>query len=202
MKKLVQSLINRNDKYFAVLPNAGYPQVVSGRMVFADNNAGYFAQIMHDLAESGADIIGGCCGTTPEYISQMVLKTADVVHMKINNVIIIAVLLHLLCDVFSVSAFNNLLCFGVGNNIECGESSALCLFHIGLGIEFPLVAGNFDIGILFFKCGDTFCHRFILSRFFIRVWPVADSNLNHFLGLMMFLPLTCRDYAPKQNQSA
>lgn len=33
MKKLVQNLINRNDKYFAVLPNAGYPQVVSGRMV-------------------------------------------------------------------------------------------------------------------------------------------------------------------------
>ena len=28
MKKLVQSLINRNDKFFAVLPNAGYPQVV------------------------------------------------------------------------------------------------------------------------------------------------------------------------------
>ena len=81
MKKLVQSLINRNDKYFAVLPNAGYPQVVSGRMVFADNNAGYFAQIMHDLAEGGADIIGGC-GTTPEYISQMVLKTADVAHVK------------------------------------------------------------------------------------------------------------------------
>ena len=37
MKKLVQNLINRNDKYFAVLPNAGYPQVVSGRMVFASD---------------------------------------------------------------------------------------------------------------------------------------------------------------------
>ena len=82
MKKLVQSLINRNDKYFAVLPNAGYPQVVSGRMVFDDNNAAYFSQIMHDLAEDGTDIIGGCCGTTPEYIRQMVLKTADVVHKK------------------------------------------------------------------------------------------------------------------------
>ena len=82
MKKLVQSLINRNDKYFAVLPNAGYPQVVSGRMVFDDNNAEYFSQIMRDLAEDGADIIGGCCGTTPEYIRQMVLKTADVVHKK------------------------------------------------------------------------------------------------------------------------
>ena len=71
MKKLVQSLINRNDKYFAVLPNAGYPQAVSGRMVFDDNNAAYFSQIMHDLAEDGADIIGGCCGTTPEYIAKL-----------------------------------------------------------------------------------------------------------------------------------
>ena len=70
------------DKYFAVLPNAGYPQVVSGRMVFDDNNAEYFSQIMRDLAEDRADIIGGCCGTTPEYIRQMVLKTADVVHKK------------------------------------------------------------------------------------------------------------------------
>ena len=64
------------------LLNAGYPQVVSGRMVFDDNNAEYFSQIMRDLAEDGADIIGGCCGTTPEYIRQMVLKTADVVHKK------------------------------------------------------------------------------------------------------------------------
>ena len=59
------------DKYFAVLPNAGYPQVVSGRMVFDDNNAAYFSQIMHDLAEDGADIIGGCCGTTPEFIQKL-----------------------------------------------------------------------------------------------------------------------------------
>lgn len=80
MKKLVQNLIKRNDKYFAVLPNAGYPQVVSGRMVFADNNAGYFAQIMKDMAEEGADIIGGCCGTTPEYIRQMTVLTAEVPH--------------------------------------------------------------------------------------------------------------------------
>ena len=80
MKKLVQNLIKRNDKYFAVLPNAGYPQVVSGRMVFADNNAGYFAQIMKDMAEEGADIIGGCCGTTPEYIRQMTALTAEVPH--------------------------------------------------------------------------------------------------------------------------
>ena len=85
MKKLVQNLINRNDKYFAVLPNAGYPQVVSGRMVFADNNAGYFAQIMKDMAEEGADIIGGCCGTTPEYIRQMTVETAGVPHSRAIN---------------------------------------------------------------------------------------------------------------------
>ena len=83
MKKLVQNLINRNDKYFAVLPNAGYPQVVSGRMVFADNNAGYFAQIMKDMAEEGTDIIGGCCGTTPEYIRQMTAVTAEVPHARV-----------------------------------------------------------------------------------------------------------------------
>lgn len=80
MKRLVQDLINRNDKYFTVLPNAGYPQVVSGRMVYEDNNAAYFAEIMGDMADDGADILGGCCGTTPEYIRKMAAKVKEKPH--------------------------------------------------------------------------------------------------------------------------
>ena len=80
MKRLVQDLIYRNDKYFTALPNAGYPQVVSGRMVYEDNNAAYFAEIMGDMADDGADILGGCCGTTPEYIRKMAAKVKEKPH--------------------------------------------------------------------------------------------------------------------------
>ena len=82
MKKLIQNLAGKTDKYFTVLPNAGYPQVVSGRMVFSDNNSEYFSEIMKDIAQQGADIVGGCCGTTPEYIRRMADKVSAVPYVK------------------------------------------------------------------------------------------------------------------------
>lgn len=82
MKKLIHNLVRKTDKYFTVFPNAGYPQIVSGRMVFADNNAEYFSEIMKEIAELGADIVGGCCGTTPEYIRKMADEISTVPHIK------------------------------------------------------------------------------------------------------------------------
>jgi len=53
-------------KYFSVVPNASYPQQGGGRMHFF-GNAGYFAETMSRIAAMGVDIIGSCCGSTPEY---------------------------------------------------------------------------------------------------------------------------------------
>ena len=57
-------------KFFYVSPNAGYPEQLHNRMVFMDN-ARYFADNMEKIADLGADLIGGCCGTTPEYIASL-----------------------------------------------------------------------------------------------------------------------------------
>lgn len=69
MKKLIETVINKTGKYFTAFPNAGYPQVVSGRMVFTDKNTEYFSKQLSEIAQIGARIVGGCCGTSPEYIS-------------------------------------------------------------------------------------------------------------------------------------
>ena len=50
-----------------VNPNAGLPQVIDGKTVFG-TDADAFADYMVKMAEAGACILGGCCGTTPEYI--------------------------------------------------------------------------------------------------------------------------------------
>lgn len=63
------------DKYVYAAPNAGYPEQMQNRMVFMDN-ADYFAGNMKLIAELGVDILGGCCGTTPEYIADLI-KTID-----------------------------------------------------------------------------------------------------------------------------
>lgn len=52
----------------SVMPNAGYPANVNGRCVYVDNPA-YFAGKLQQLADCGAAVLGGCCGTTPQHIA-------------------------------------------------------------------------------------------------------------------------------------
>ena len=52
-------------------PNAGMPVIDDqGNAVYSMNPAD-FAKHMQVLVENGAGIIGGCCGTTPEFIREM-----------------------------------------------------------------------------------------------------------------------------------
>ena len=57
-----------------VNPNAGLPRSENGKTVF-DIDAEEFSDIMCEIVKSGATIIGGCCGTTPEHIRKTVEKT-------------------------------------------------------------------------------------------------------------------------------
>ncbi len=54
-------------KPLLAMPNSGYPSKLNGRVVFEDN-AEYFAYRLAELYKAGADILGGCCGTTPKHI--------------------------------------------------------------------------------------------------------------------------------------
>lgn len=53
-----------------VMPNAGYPTIVDGRTYY-NNKPDYFANTTLDLLGEGVDIVGGCCGTNPEYIKKL-----------------------------------------------------------------------------------------------------------------------------------
>ncbi len=50
-----------------VQPNAGLPVIRGGKTVF-DVTKEDFAETVAEFARKGAAIVGGCCGTTPEYI--------------------------------------------------------------------------------------------------------------------------------------
>jgi methionine synthase / methylenetetrahydrofolate reductase (NADH) len=54
----------------SIMPNAGLPQRLEGRFVYAAGPE-YFGQVTSRMVEAGAAIIGGCCGTTPEHIAAM-----------------------------------------------------------------------------------------------------------------------------------
>lgn len=75
MQQILSRINLNNNCFVTAMPNAGYPLLVRNRVKYADNSI-YFASKVNDMALLGADIIGGCCGTTPDYIRE-VAKTVD-----------------------------------------------------------------------------------------------------------------------------
>ncbi len=79
MSELIPRFINSASVPVIVNPNAGLPSVVNGSTVF-DCKAEDYALIMKKMAECGAHILGGCCGTTPEYIKLLCGATRDIAY--------------------------------------------------------------------------------------------------------------------------
>lgn len=57
-------------KPMSIMPNAGYPTYINGRTVF-QTTPEYFAEQMAKIRACGVQILGGCCGTTPEHIRKV-----------------------------------------------------------------------------------------------------------------------------------
>ncbi|WP_446424966.1 homocysteine S-methyltransferase family protein [Mailhella sp.] len=77
MLPIVPMLAAETSLPLIVNPNAGLPRSTpDGKTVF-DVDADGFADCMVEIVKSGACLIGGCCGTTPEYIRKTVEKTRD-----------------------------------------------------------------------------------------------------------------------------
>ena len=80
MLQLMKKLDMDCGKPVSIMPNAGYPKFTQSRLVFNDNKEGFIDKIQ-DIVALGADIVGGCCGTNPEYIEQITsrVESGDIV---------------------------------------------------------------------------------------------------------------------------
>src|SRR5215471_10406820 len=56
----------------SVLPNAGLPSVVDGKMHYDETPETFSAQVLHFVKDFGANVVGGCCGTTPAHLKLVV----------------------------------------------------------------------------------------------------------------------------------
>ena len=54
-----------------VKPNAGIPQIDEHGQAHYNMDEEEFARCMKELKNAGASVLGGCCGTTPQYIEKM-----------------------------------------------------------------------------------------------------------------------------------
>ena len=79
--KALSGVVEEYLKYASVpvilKPNAGLPRIEDGKTVFGISSY-EFADEISPLLEKGVGIVGGCCGTTPEYISEVVNIGKDI----------------------------------------------------------------------------------------------------------------------------
>ena len=77
MHGAAERAVPRTSKPFVVMPNAGQPQEIDGRMLYLSTPE-YFTEYAKRFIELGANGVGGCCGTTPDHIREM----AKAVHAR------------------------------------------------------------------------------------------------------------------------
>jgi homocysteine S-methyltransferase len=63
----IESMAAVTDHKLSAQPNAGLPREIAGRKMYMAS-PDYMAKFAKRLIQSGAKLVGGCCGTTPEHI--------------------------------------------------------------------------------------------------------------------------------------
>lgn len=68
---ICQRLHTATDRPIWIKANAGLPKIAGGRAQY-DTTPEEFASYVPELLKAGASFLGGCCGTTPEFIAALV----------------------------------------------------------------------------------------------------------------------------------
>lgn len=76
MYPMARKLIQSTPLPVFIKPNAGMPRFENGRTVY-DIDRARFCEAMADIHALGVNILGGCCGTTPDYIRMLAAQTTD-----------------------------------------------------------------------------------------------------------------------------
>lgn len=84
LRPVILDLIKNASVPVVLKPNAGLPKSVDNKTVY-DVTADDFANEVFDLVNAGVRVIGGCCGTTPEYIKKLTAKTDSLSPMPLVN---------------------------------------------------------------------------------------------------------------------
>ena len=100
LKGVMDELLRNSSIPVIMKPNAGLPKAVDGKTVF-DITADEFASEVAELVKKGVRVIGGCCGTTPEYISKLFGKTKDLTPLPLYDK-----------NITAVSSYTNAVKFG------------------------------------------------------------------------------------------
>ncbi len=100
MLSLLEELTSFCSIPIAVNPNAGLPRYENGKTYF-DITPEEFALDMEVIARMGAQLIGGCCGTTPAHLSKMIERCRNIVPVPVQEK-----------QITAVSSYSKIVVFG------------------------------------------------------------------------------------------
>ncbi|MBD5460781.1 MAG: dihydropteroate synthase [Lachnospiraceae bacterium] len=84
MAEIVRAMAEVTQIPVIAKPNAGMPSIDQAGRTCYDMEPEQFAEEMTELIRAGASIVGGCCGTTPEYI-RLLRQRAGTVRQNVSH---------------------------------------------------------------------------------------------------------------------
>ncbi len=78
MTENVKYLCENSPFPVSVLPNAGMPEVKDGQQFYTETPEDFSKKVEHFAKDFGANVVGGCCGTSFEHLHQVVAKMQNV----------------------------------------------------------------------------------------------------------------------------
>jgi 5-methyltetrahydrofolate--homocysteine methyltransferase len=71
MREHLRQLARLTGLHRSAMPNAGLPQLTAAGAVYPLGPEQFAAQVARQAADFGLDLVGGCCGTTPDHIAAL-----------------------------------------------------------------------------------------------------------------------------------
>lgn len=84
LSKVIDELLSCSSLPVIFMPNAGIPKQVNGKTVYNISKES-FAESLNKYVDKGVRIVGGCCGTSPEYIRLLTQTVKDKIPEKITS---------------------------------------------------------------------------------------------------------------------
>lgn len=84
MIPIVKEIINYSSLPVLVQPNAGLPEIVDNKTIY-NITSNQFTEYMKEITEYGAWLLGGCCGTSPDFIESLVTETRNIQPLSIDK---------------------------------------------------------------------------------------------------------------------
>jgi methionine synthase / methylenetetrahydrofolate reductase(NADPH) len=81
MLESIEKMVGHTKKPLSAMPNAGLPATVEGRNLYLCSPE-YMAQYARRFLTAGVRIVGGCCGTTPEHIKEILSEARSLQHIN------------------------------------------------------------------------------------------------------------------------